>query len=93
METEITVYGPLRSATGQKTVTLEWSGGTAADAIAAFVDAYPRAESQLYDGETVRPSVRVTVDDERAGLDEPVPSDASLALMPAVQGGSRDVSL
>ncbi|MFC6763565.1 MoaD/ThiS family protein, partial [Natrinema soli] len=47
METEVTVYGPLRSATGDKTVTLEWSGGTVADAVAALVDAYPRAESHL----------------------------------------------
>ncbi|ADB59547.1 thiamineS protein [Haloterrigena turkmenica DSM 5511] len=90
METEITVYGPLRSATGEKTVSLEWAGGTVADAIAAFVDAYPRAESQLYDGETVRPSVRVTVDGERAALKDPISADASLTLMPAVQGGSRD---
>jgi len=27
METIVTVYGPVRSATGDKTVTLEWSGG------------------------------------------------------------------
>lgn len=89
METEVTVYGPLRSATGEKTVTLEWSGGTVADAIETLVDAYPRAESHLYDGDELRPSVRVAVDGERAALEDRVSADASLTLMPAVQGGSR----
>ncbi len=90
METDVTVYGPLRSATGAKTVSLEWPGGTVADAIAAFVDAYPRAKSQLYDGDRIRPSVRVAVDGERAALEDEVPEAASLALVPAVQGGSDD---
>ncbi len=88
METVVTVYGPLRSATGAKTVTLEWSGGTVADAMAALVDAYPRAEGYLYDGDTVRPSVRATVDGERTGFEHRVPDDATLTVVPAVQGGS-----
>ncbi|ELY70962.1 ubiquitin-like small modifier protein 1 [Natrinema versiforme] len=90
MKTPVTVYGPLRSATGDKTVTLEWSGGTVADAIAAVVDAYPRAEPQLYDGDELRASVRVTVDGERAGLEERVPDGASLSIVPAVQGGAGE---
>lgn len=90
METEITVYGPLRSATGDKTVVLEWEGGTVADALAAFVDAYPRAASHLYDGDAVRSSVRVSLGGDRAGLDDQVPEDAALAIVPAVQGGSSE---
>lgn len=89
---EITVYGPLRGATGAKTVTLEDPGETVADAVAAFVEAYPRAEPLLYDGDALRPSVRVTVDGERATLEDPVSDDAELTLMPAVQGGARDPS-
>ncbi|ELZ10505.1 sulfur carrier protein ThiS [Natrinema thermotolerans DSM 11552] len=89
METEVTVYGPLRSATGNKTVVLEWAGGTVADALAALVDAYPRAASHLYDGDAVRASVRVSLEGDRAGLDESVPEGAALAVVPAVQGGSR----
>lgn len=89
METEVTAYGPLRSATGDKTVVLEWDGGTVADALAAVVDAYPRAETHLYDGDAVRSSVRVSLEDDRAGLEEPVPEGASLSVVPAVQGGSR----
>jgi molybdopterin converting factor small subunit len=88
METPVTVYGPIRSATGSKTVTLEWAGGTVADAIAAVVESYPRAEPSLYDGDAVRPSVRVSIDGERADLETSVPDDASLTLVPAVQGGS-----
>ncbi|GAB3667530.1 MoaD/ThiS family protein [Halopiger thermotolerans] len=89
MEIDVTVYGPLRSATGAKTISLEWSGGTVADAVAALVDAYPRAEPHLYDGDEVRPSVRVSIDGERATLEASVPDDASLTIVPAVQGGSR----
>ncbi|ELY58634.1 ubiquitin-like small modifier protein 1 [Natronolimnohabitans innermongolicus] len=88
---EITVYGPLRAATGSKTVGLEFAGDTVADAIDAFADAYPRAEQYLYDDRgAIRASVRVTVDGERAELEAPISDDASLALMPAVQGGSRE---
>ncbi|ELY42801.1 ubiquitin-like small modifier protein 1 [Natronorubrum tibetense] len=87
---EITVYGPLRSATGEKTVSLEFDGDTVVDAIDEFANAYPRAVQYLYDdGTELRPSVRVSVDGERARLEEPVSDDASLALVPAVQGGSQ----
>ncbi|ELY47759.1 MULTISPECIES: MoaD/ThiS family protein [Natronorubrum] len=87
---QLTVYGPLRSATGEKTVTLEFTGTTVADALAEFTAAYPRATPYLYDGETVRPSVRVSINGERAPLEAPVSNDAELTLMPAVQGGSTD---
>lgn len=86
---EITVYGPLRSATGEKTVSLEFDGDTVADAIDEFAETYPRAAQYLYEGDDLRPSVRVSVGGERAGLEDPVSDDASLALVPAVQGGSR----
>ncbi|OLZ41776.1 molybdopterin synthase sulfur carrier subunit [Natrinema saccharevitans] len=90
METEVTVYGPIRSATGDKTVVLEWAGGTVADALAAFVEAYPRAESQLYDGDAVRASVRVSIDGDRVEFEDRVPEGAALAVVPAVQGGSSE---
>lgn len=96
METAVTVYGPLRSATGAKRVTLEWPGGTVAEAIAAIVDTYPRAEPQLYDGDELRSSGRVTVDGERAGLEETVPADVADAdargsgRLSIVDGGSRE---
>ena len=85
---QVTVYGPLRSATGEKTVDVSFAGGTAADAVAAFTDAYPRARPQLYtDDGDLRPSVRVMHDGERVDADEPCPADADLALFPAMQGG------
>lgn len=90
MELECTVYGPLRGATGEKAVTVEFAGGTVRDALAAFVAAYPRAESQLFDDEgAVRPSVRVARDGDRVGLDAPCPPDAALAIYPAMRGGGR----
>ncbi|ELY44229.1 MoaD/ThiS family protein [Natronorubrum sulfidifaciens] len=85
---QVTVYGPLRSATGEKTVGLEFTGVTVSDALAEFTAVYPRATPYLYDGDEVRSSVRVTVNGERAALEAPVSNDAELTLMPAVQGGS-----
>lgn len=85
---QITVYGPLRSATGGKTVELAFDGGTVRDALSAFVREYPRAKSQLYD-DGLRSSVRVSVDGERVDLDDTCPADAELTVFPAVRGGSR----
>jgi molybdopterin synthase sulfur carrier subunit len=85
---EITVYGPLRSATGEKTVNLDFEGETVGDALETFVAQYPRARSQLYtDDGAIRPSVRVTVDGERADLDASCPDDGTLTLHPAMRGG------
>jgi len=85
---EITVYGPLRSATGDKRVSLDFEGGTVREAIEALAAAYPRAEGHLYrpDG-TIAPSVRVAVDGESADLDDECPADAGLSVHPAMRGG------
>lgn len=87
---QITVYGPLRSATSEKTVTLAFNGGTVEDALAVFVENYPRAKSQLYttNGQ-LRASVRISVNGERVALDDDCPADAELTVFPAVQGGRR----
>lgn len=87
---ELTVYGPLRSATGAKRIRVDPDGETVRAVVEAFVAAYPRAESHLVDcSGTLRPSVRVTVDGERASLDDDCPPDADVALFPAMRGGSR----
>jgi molybdopterin converting factor small subunit len=87
---ELTVYGPLRSATGEKRVRVDPDGETVRAVVEAFVDAYPRAESHLVDPDgALRPSVRVTVDGERAGVDDDCPPDAEVALFPAMRGGVR----
>lgn len=86
---ELTVYGPLRSATGEKRVRVDPDGRTVRAVVEAFVGAYPRAESHLVDSDgELRPSVRVTVDGERASLDDGCPPDAEVALFPAMRGGS-----
>lgn len=82
------MYGPLRSATGEKRVTVEPEGSTVGAALDAFVAAYPRARSHLLDDDgDLRPSVRVTVEGDRASLDDDCPSDAAVALFPAMRGG------
>lgn len=87
---DVTVYGPLRSATGEKTVSLDVEPGHVRDVLDAFVAAYPRAGSQLYtDDGTLRPSVRVMCDGERADPDDACAPDADIALFPAMQGGCR----
>lgn len=85
---QVTVYGPLRSATGEKTVELAFDGESVRDALAAFVEEYPRARPQLYDGDQLRSSVRVSVNGERVDLDAACPADAELTVFPAVQGGT-----
>ncbi|EMA24376.1 ubiquitin-like small modifier protein 1 [Haloarcula argentinensis] len=85
---DVTVYGPLRAATEAKTVEVTVDGDTVGAVITAFVDAYPRAESQLVDeGGDLRPSVRVMVDGDSADRDERVPPDATIELFPAMRGG------
>lgn len=86
----VTVYGPLRGATGEKTVTLDVDPKTVGDVLDAFVRAYPRARSQLYtEDDRLRPSVRVMCDGERVDPDVPCPADAEIALFPAMRGGRR----
>lgn len=85
---DVTVYGPLRSATGGKRVAVDPDGTTVRAVLDALVAAYPRAESHLTDGTGVlRPSVRVTVDGEAAALDDECPPDAAVAVFPAMRGG------
>jgi len=89
---DLTVYGPLRSATGEKRVSVDPDNETVAAVVEAFVGAYPRARSHLVDQEgALRPSVRVTVDGERVALDDDCPPDAEVALFPAMRGGDRRV--
>jgi molybdopterin converting factor small subunit len=85
---EITVYGPLRSATGGKRATVDPDGTTVGALLDALVAAYPSVESQLVDADgELRPSVRVTVDGDRAALDDECPPDADVAVFPAMRGG------
>jgi molybdopterin converting factor small subunit len=89
---EFEVYGPLRSSTGGKTATVAVTGETVEDALWDFLDEYPRARQYLLtddDDPTFRPSVRVVQDGERVDLSETVDPDATLTLIPAVQGGTR----
>lgn len=84
---DVTVYGPLRAATGQKTVSVAPPGDRVRDVLEAFLCDYPSAEARLFDDGALRPSVRITVDGETATLDTPCPEDATVTLHPAMQGG------
>lgn len=85
---EITVYGPLRAATGGKHAAVDPTDETVRGVLDALVAAHPRAESHLVDDAgDLRPSVRVTVDGERADPDDAVPADAAVAVFPAMRGG------
>jgi MoaD family protein len=85
---ELLVYGPLRAATGSKTVELQTRGDTVGDLLDELVAEYPRIASQLVDSDgDVRPSVRVVVDDERATLEQPVSETQTVKVFPAMRGG------
>lgn len=85
---EVTVYGPLRGATGGKTVELEFEGGTVREALEALVEAYPRAGQHLFraDGR-LEPSARTSVNGESVAPDERCPADADLHVHPPMRGG------
>jgi molybdopterin synthase sulfur carrier subunit len=84
---QVTVYGQLRSATGEKTVSVDFEGGTVGAALSTFVEAYPRAAGHLYSDGDLAPSVRVSVDGESVGVEDDCPPDAALSVHPAMQGG------
>ena len=86
---ELTVYGPLRSATGGKRVKIE-ADGTVEDVLEALFAEFPRAESHLLDEEgALRPSVRVVQDGESLNLEDTCSPDAPLKVFPAMRGGQR----
>ena len=93
MEVHVTLYGPLRGVTGEKTVELSVERGesdeaepTVDDVVRAFVETYPRSRDQLLaEGGAIRPSVRLLCDDEPRERDTPVTGDVSL--FPAIRGG------
>ena len=85
---EVVVYGSLRSATGSKTVAVDPEERPVAGVVEALCAAYPSAERHLRDDDgDLRPSVRVAVDGETAGLDADCPPDAAVQLFPAMRGG------
>ncbi|MES3517395.1 MAG: MoaD/ThiS family protein [Natronomonas sp.] len=84
---DVIVYGSLRGATGSKETTIEFDGGTVEEAIAAFVEAYPRTRRMLFDDGDLRSSVRAQLDGERVEPTADCPPEAELALFPAMQGG------
>lgn len=86
---ELTVYGPLRSATGEQTVQLAvGESETVGEVITAFLETYPRAETQLLDEQgNFRPSVRVMQDGESLDFDDGCDPDKELKLFPAMRGG------
>ena len=87
---ELTVHGPLRGVTGSKTVSLPAVDReeSVLNVLGRFVEAYPGAEAHLFDEKgTLKGSVRVLVDGERAAADTSCPSTAAVTLVPAAQGG------
>ncbi|KTG14720.1 ubiquitin-like small modifier protein 1 [Haloferax profundi] len=85
---KITVFGPLRSAAGEKTVDVSPSGETVRDLLTAFVDEYPTSSTHLLDDDdTIRPSVRVMVGERKAALDDPITDGEQVKLFPAMRGG------
>jgi len=87
---KLTVHGPLRGVTGSKTVSVSTddTAESVTSVLERFVEQYPRAETQLFDDDgTLRGSVRVLVDGERADSDTVCPPTAEITLIPAAQGG------
>jgi len=87
---ELTVHGPLRGITGSKTVSLPDVDHheSVQNVLERFVEQYPGARSHLFnEAGTLRASVRVLLDGERAEADTSCPPTADVTLIPAAQGG------
>ena len=85
---QVRVFGPLRSATGDKTVEVTVDPDVVQDVVDAFLDEYPKMRSQIYSSEgSIRPSVRVLVDGEKVSLEDPCTAESVVSLFPAMQGG------
>ena len=85
---KITVFGPLRSATGQKTVEVSPVGETVRELLDRFVDEHPKTATHLFDDDgNIRPSVRVVVGEHKAAFDDPIPEGKQVKLFPAMRGG------
>lgn len=87
---DVTVHGPLRGATGSKTLSLSGFDGdpTVREVLDRLAEAHPRTEPHLFaDDGTVRGSVRVLLDGETADLDANCPASADVGVVPAVRGG------
>ncbi|WP_138005962.1 MoaD/ThiS family protein [Halalkalirubrum salinum] len=87
---ELTVHGPLRGVTGSKIVSIATDDHeeSVQSVLERFVEQYPRANQQLFnDDGTLRASVRVLVDGERADPETECRPTAAITLIPAAQGG------
>ncbi len=87
---ELTVHGPLRGVTGSKTVSISTAddGESVQAVLEQFVEQYPRARTQLFDEDgTLRGSVRVLVDGDRADPETECLPTTEMSLIPAAQGG------
>jgi|GEM_PF-260508 ThiS family. len=67
----------------------ETSPETVSELITLIAETYPQTRSHLFDCEgTVRPSVRIIVDGNKASLETQLDSSADIQLFPAMRGGS-----
>ena len=70
-------------------VTVSVAGSTVGEVIAALEIACPGIRERLCDGDRLRPSLSVAVDDEiaRLGLLQPVRESSEVHFLPAISGG------
>lgn len=68
MEVECDLFGPLRDAVGEKTVTRTVpEGATVGDLLAGLADEYPALSGQLLDGGEVAGGLNVTLNGTDVG--------------------------
>lgn len=68
MEVECNLFGPLREAVGQKSVTRSLEeGATVGDLLAGLADEYPALSGQLLDGGEVADGLNVTLNGTDVG--------------------------
>ena len=82
-------FAGLRSTAGTKETSV--SADSVRGLLDVLVDTYPSLGDKLWDGETIRPHVVITINghplDPVLGPDVPVQSEDEIAIFPPIAGG------
>ena len=88
---DVVLYGPVRDAVGEKTLTA--SGDTVDAVLADLYDTHPELESAMLEGDAFRSEINVLVDGRKLatldGVETTLGGSETVQITAAMSGGSR----
>lgn len=85
----VNFFASLRKTTGIKETTV--TGSSLYNVLDELVEAYPELREQMWDGETLRPHIIITINghnlDPEQITDLPVKPEDKIAIFPPIAGG------